>query len=379
MKIIAHLILSTFLFTIINHPVLGQKNKDIELSNLIGKRFFENTLNNWLEKNSYKTAVEVMRPEGPEILIKNYERGYSLTFDINMVLNSISLFSKGQSFSTFNGKLPLNLKFGMNRDSLYKIIDLRLDEVVNNPFVLKRTWNNQNLELIFNSKGLNQINITANTKLPEVDDLGFVRLVSSGKIVEGDCDSLIGKMSWDNESAIYEGEWKYGMPHGKGYFKDQNNNWYKGDFKYGFFWGKGQLSVAGLYQYEGEFVMSRRNGTGSCKFLAPYGEGYEGQWRQDKMNGLGKYWKSSKHYYYGNMENDKFNGKGKLATPEGWIEGTFKDGLPNGIMKQFVKQENTMIEGQWINGKREGKFKLTNTETKKETIKTFKNDIEIVE
>ena len=217
------------------------------------------------------------------------------------------------------------------------------------------------VELLFNSKGLNQVNITTADTLQRASDLNFVRLVYNGLIVSGDCDSLKGKMTWNDGQASYEGEWENNLPHGKGYFKDQYDNWYKGDFKYGYFWGKGQMKVAGHYFYDGDFVMSRRHGNGVCTFIKPKGETYEGQWKQDVMNGLGKYIISSKHYYYGNMANDKFNGRGKLVTPDGWMEGNFKDGFPDGFIKQFVKLENQMTEGQWIEGKREGKFKLTNT------------------
>jgi hypothetical protein len=372
-------ILISILLSISFAKAYGPKDKDIELSNLIGKRIFQAPLIEWLEKNSYKTAIEEIRTDGPEFIIKHYEKGYLMKYDINMVLNTITLYKGGSSYKMYKGRLPLNLKFGMNRDSLYKVIDLRFEEVEDNPYVLTRSWNNNRLELYFSSKGLNQINILANDTLPTADDMGYVRLVPNGTIVSGDCDSISGKMTWDNETAMYEGEWKNSMPHGRGYFIDQNNNWYKGEFRYGYFWGKGQLSVADYYLYEGGFLMSRRHGTGNCKFRVPKGETYEGQWKEDQMNGLGKYSTNATVYYYGNMENDKFNGKGKLVTNEGWMEGTFKEGLPNGNIKQYIKLENTMIEGSWVDGKREGKFKLTNTETKKETFKLFQNDIEIID
>ncbi|MFM9943888.1 MAG: hypothetical protein ACKVQB_01505 [Bacteroidia bacterium] len=378
MKKILILLLSFFLFSkTIN--ALGSKDKDIELTALIGKRIFQSPLNEWLEKNAYKTASEELYADGPILFLKHYEKGYTMMFDINMVLNSLTLYNQSGKYNRFKGKLPFDLRFGMNRDSLYRIIDLRLEEVEENPYILTRQWNRQKLELFFTSKGLNQVNISAVDSLPVADDLGFVRLVSNGLIVSGDCDSLTGKMSWNNATAEYEGEWENNLPHGKGYFKDKNGNWYKGDFKYGYFWGNGILSYANYYKYDGEFLMSRRQGNGICNFIKPKGENYEGEWKQDVMNGLGKYSVNARHYYYGNMQNNKFNGNGKLVTPEGWMEGVFKDGIPNGPMKQYLKLDNTMIEGKWVNGKREGKFTLTNTETKKVSYKLFMNDIEIID
>lgn len=370
--------LSFFLLSIVSHA-LGPKDKDIELSSLIGKRFFESPLNEWLEKYSYKTAMEDLQTDGPVLFVKHPEKGYSMMFDINMVLNSISLYSKGGKYQAYKGTLPLNLKFGMNRDSLYRIIELRLEEVEDNPFALTREWNNTLLQLMFNSKGLTQVNIITMDTVSHANDMNYVRLVSNGTIISGDCDSVTGKMTWNNGQATYEGEWENNMPHGKGYFKDQNDNWYKGEFKYGFFWGKGQMSVADMYLYEGDFLMSRRHGNGMCKFKVPKDESYEGQWKNDAMNGLGKYITTPKHYYYGNMKDDKFNGKGKLVTPDGWMEGVFKDGIPNGFIKQFLKLDNTMVEGNWVDGKREGKFKITNLENKKVSYKMFVGDIEIID
>ena len=357
---------------------LGPK-EIMPLSSMIGKRIFESPLNEWLEKNDYSNATEELQTDGPVLFIKHYQKGYSLMLDINMTLNTISLYGKGGKYDKYTGAMPFNLKFGMNRDSLYRIIDLRLVEEEDNPFVLTRNWNNQVLQLMFNSRGLNQITIFAPDSLPLANDVNFVRLISYGQIISGDCDSLTGKMEWNNGEAIYEGEWENNLPHGKGYFKDKYDNWYKGEFKYGYFWGQGQMNVAGYYLYNGDFVMSRRHGTGLCKFNKPKGESYEGQWKADVMTGLGKYMKNSRHYYYGNMAKDKFNGQGKLTTPDGWIEGEFKNGLPDGYMKQYLKMDNTMIEGEWKNGKREGKFKVTNTETKKVSYKTFFGDIEIID
>ena len=372
------LIFSFFLFSN-SGMALGLKEKDIELSALMGKRIFQSPLNEWLEKYSFKTASEELQTDGPVLIVKHYEKGYSMLYDINMVLNSISVFNKGGKYQSYKGKLPLNLKFGMNRDSLYRAVNLRLEDVEDNPYVLTRKWNNQLLQLMFTSKGLNQVNVLANDSIPQADDFGFIRLIYNGTVESGDCDSLKGRMTWNNGAAEYEGEWENNLPHGKGYFKDQNNNWYKGEFKYGYFWGKGQLSVADLYLYQGDFIMSRRQGTGICKFFIQKGEKYEGQWKEDQMNGLGKYIKSTKHYYYGNMANDKYNGNGKLVTPDGWIEGLFRNGLPNGFLKQYLDNENVMIEGEWISGSREGKFTITNMDNKKISYKTFKNNIEIID
>lgn len=352
--------------------------KLIDYSAFIGKRMFANPLNEWLEKNEYKNATEEFQSDGPILFLKHHKKGYSLTFDINMTLTSMSLYAQGGRYERFKGPLPFSLRFGMNRDSLYRIIDLRLEETDDNPFILTRKYNKHKLELLFNSKGLNQVNIVNDDSLSYASDLNFVRLLSNGTIVSGDCDSAEGLMTWNDGKATYEGDWANNLPHGRGNFKDQNNNVYEGEFKYGYFWGKGVLQVAGGYTYNGEFLLSRRHGNGKCDFIKPKGESYEGQWRADNMEGLGKYSKGKAFYYYGNISDNQFNGNGKMVTSEGWMEGTFKDGLPNGIMKQYIKKENIYIEGLWTMGKRQGKFKVTD-EMKKVTYRLFQDDIELID
>ena len=51
-------ILISILLSISFAKAYGPKDKDIELSNLIGKRIFQAPLIEWLEKNSYKTALK---------------------------------------------------------------------------------------------------------------------------------------------------------------------------------------------------------------------------------------------------------------------------------------------------------------------------------
>jgi len=352
--------------------------KLIDYSTFIGKRIFANPLNEWLEKNDYQGATEEFQSDGPILFLKHYKKGYSLLFDINMSLTSMSFFAQGGRFDRYKGQLPFNLRFGMNRDSLYRVIDLRLEETDDNPFILTRKYNKHKLELLFNSKGLNQVNVLNNDSLSFANDVNFVRLLSNGTIISGDCDSSLGVMRWNDGKATYEGQWENNLPHGNGYFKDQNNNVYNGQFKYGYFWGQGILKISGAYTYNGEFLLSRRHGNGKCEFTKPKGESYEGQWKADDMEGLGKYSKGKAFYYYGNLVENQFNGNGKMVTSEGWMEGIFKDSMPNGVMKQFIKKENMYIEGMWTMGKRQGKFKVTD-EMKKVTYKLFQDDIELID
>ncbi|MCB9251388.1 MAG: hypothetical protein H6605_02920 [Flavobacteriales bacterium] len=359
------------------HLYAGPEPSD-PYKDLLGKRFFETPVFNWLNEIDLQGSEEEFQTDGLVLFFKHYSKGYKIVFDVNLTLTNLNFYEKGRIYNMYSGVLPYNLKYGMKRDSLLRSIELRLREVDDNPYMLYRDYDSSRMELYFNSTGLTQISYRLTGTPQKPDDQGFVRLVSNGMIVSGDCENLNGKMTWEDGKAYYEGEWKNNLPHGKGYFRDQENNWYKGDFKYGYFWGKGELNVKGRYTYSGDMVMSRRQGTGTCKYTLPSGELYEGRWLEDQMNGLGKYSVGKNFYYYGHMENNLFNGHGKVVTQEGWMEGSFKDGLPHGNIKQYIKKDNVYLEGKWINGKKEGRFKFTD-EKNKQSFKNFTNDIEIVD
>ena len=85
--------------------------------------------------------------------------------------------------------------------------------------------------------------------------------------------------------------------------------------------------------YEGETNgFHNRHGHGKTTF--DHGDTYEGQYKDNKRRGLGKYtWKTPKNlepiYYEGQWENDEQSGHGKQIHANGAVyEGEFKDGKP---------------------------------------------------
>ena len=94
------------------------------------------------------------------------------------------------------------------------------------------------------------------------------------------------------------------------------------------------------------------------------------------MEGQGKYYQGESYLYIGDMKNNAFNGKGTLTTPEGTVTGSFKNGKPHGVCKQISNDEQQWAEGNYTNGKKNGKFKISSNGLERNV--TYEDDIEII-
>jgi hypothetical protein len=77
------------------------------------------------------------------------------------------------------------------------------------------------------------------------------------------------------------------------------------------------------------------------------------------MEGTGTFVRGKSYVYSGSMKNNAFNGKGALKTPDGFITGSFKNGKPHGKCTQVTTDGSISIEGNFVNGLKEGKFTAT--------------------
>ena len=98
---------------------------------------------------------------------------------------------------------------------------------------------------------------------------------------------------WNNCRAVitkdltaYVGEFKDGLPHGKGTLTYSDGAVYSGGFKFGKEHGIGIfICFAHGSKYEGEFQNGKKHGNGVYTY--PDGVIYEGDWSEGKRNGLG--------------------------------------------------------------------------------------------
>ena len=161
---------------------------------------------------------------------------------------------------------------------------------------------------------------------------------------------------WGRESRrngdVLEGKYIDGRVTGKGILKNAKGNLYVGDFVDNKRHGYGELDTNRLH-YKGQFLGDRFNGkgiihfkieghdydgdfrdneiNGSGVFRWTNGDVYDGQMTRGKMNGFGRYTYANGQIYEGNYVNGVKEGKGKLTYPNGFVyDGDFIGGRPRG-------------------------------------------------
>ncbi|NWU87653.1 AL2CL protein, partial [Onychorhynchus coronatus] len=148
-------------------------------------------------------------------------------------------------------------------------------------------------------------------------------------------------------SAAYEGEWRWGKPHGKGTLKWRDGRNHVGDFKEGLehgfgiclvprraedrydcykcHWYEGKMRGYGICEYgndlvyKGYFKDNVRQGFGILEnFSAERPFRYTGQWENDKKNGYGVWEdKDRGERYIGTWLDDHRHGQGIVVTQSG--------------------------------------------------------------
>ena len=160
--------------------------------------------------------------------------------------------------------------------------------------------------------------------LPEEDANSTVEVVAevANEIVEAVVPLENDVNTWhtiEDGKCRYKGEWKNGLPNGKGikhFFK--TDSYIDGNFVDGFAEGHGKQTFEQTWEktvpyYEGEFKRNHFHGKGEYH----YGDGdyYKGDWKDSKYNGQGAaYSKRLDRTWVGEYEND-VKGEGN------WVKG----------------------------------------------------------
>jgi len=308
-----------------------------------------------------------------------FDDGISIDFNSDIAAYRILLYDSGYSYKQYTKQLPFNIKWGMK---LLEIEDLTgvHDPVKGNKFATILLNEDYQMEFFFTSKKLSHLRITAseNTLKKYTEKLQIanqMRLMPNGEATEGNVIDGTGTMVWGKGSAVYSGQWSYGLPHGRGQYVDTFGNKYEGDFKLGFFWGQGEFySKLYQYSYSGSYAMSTKHGEGRIQYANNVK--YQGFWVQDNMHGAGVYSVGKRYTYKGFVYNNKLTGKGTVLTPEGTITGSFRNGKPHGICTQTTKDNLQSLTGPFTDGKKNGKF--TALIMGEERIIFYENDVEAV-
>ena len=157
------------------------------------------------------------------------------------------------------------------------------------------------------------------------------------------------------DGSMYEGEWRDDQPWGYGVMTYVNKDEYNGPF------------VAGLR--EGE------KGTMDSQNIAGLSGVYIGDWLSDEMHGRGTLTWSDGTVYEGTFKDGLMNGIGKMtfADDGGVYEGPFLAGLRHGVGTHTLSDGSCYV-GSFLNDVREGNGKYTDAKDGSVYVGDWKDD-----
>lgn len=130
-----------------------------------------------------------------------------------------------------------------------------------------------------------------------------------GTFRNGEYDGF-GRLSYDDERAVYKGYWRAGKRNGRGTYWDRENNVYIGQWRNGRRHGHGVQA----FRVEGwtEDAYTERG-------LQDNSENYTGNFRNDVFYGEGTYRWADGTKYVGNWAANKMHGEGQFEYANGFI------------------------------------------------------------
>ena len=133
-------------------------------------------------------------------------------------------------------------------------------------------------------------------------------------------DSIInlGRDVYQDEIALYQGEWKDDLFHGCGVEKIPSKGTYTGQFKNGLVEGFGIQEFPNGQVYKGDWKNNMKHGVGEDTYAT--GDRYLGEFKNNKRYGRGtEYW-SNGDIFIGQYENDVRQGAGKYTFADGRVQ-----------------------------------------------------------
>jgi len=129
--------------------------------------------------------------------------------------------------------------------------------------------------------------------------------------------------------------------------------------------GHGKFEYVNQTIYSGEWKLSKgkkvKHGQGKITFPGAPGqtfgvEEYEGEWKDDKMDGEGRYTFTSGAEYVGSWQQGKMHGYGRMVYADGTsYEGTWANNLMHGE-GTYVDTDGVEWSGIFVNGSFESKI-----------------------
>ncbi|CAB9528198.1 whole genome shotgun sequence [Seminavis robusta] len=156
-----------------------------------------------------------------------------------------------------------------------------------------------------------------------------------------------GRMIYEEDQRIYEGEWRHGRWHGFGEAKFANGDNYEGEYRFDQRHGHGKYSWSDGRSYDGDFSEDRRHGKGL--FVWPDGAIYEGEFSNGQREGHGSYKFSDGGQFTGNWKDGRYNGFGTCSWEDGrCYRGEWRNGMAHGKGIETYADGTVRHDGQWV-------------------------------
>lgn len=228
-----------------------------------------------------------------------------------------------------------------------------------------------------------------NGKLHGVGVLVAKQGVYSGSFMNGLLEGN-GKYQDKLDGSVISGEFRYGQPHGFATCAFPNGDAFRGKFHDGVPVGVGAYDVKNGTEYEGQMGEGGADGLGIMQ-TADGTMRYTGEFKDNKLHGLGLQQFSNGDIYKGKFEDGRIHGRGMFQFPnddscsgnfvDGALDGEgefnfasgdkykghFKQGVMHGPGVMSWLQDNTTFKGQFKDGKVNGSGKLIQRRPRKES------------
>ena len=147
--------------------------------------------------------------------------------------------------------------------------------------------------------------------------------------------------------SFYFGEKENETREGYGSIIFPSGNMYKGLWKNDMMDGYGKYIELNVGIFEGTFSKNKKHGSGCFYYFDK--SFYNGCYVNDCKDGYGVYFKNNYLHYSGNWKKDMFHGVGKLYNNNGLIQysGNFKRNKRHGKGKLYNQNGKLILEGEW--------------------------------
>jgi hypothetical protein len=157
----------------------------------------------------------------------------------------------------------------------------------------------------------------------------------------------LGKMVYEEDGRIFEGDWRHGRWHGYGKATFSNGDAYDGEYKFDQRHGKGVYRWADGRVFDGQFSEDKRHGHGV--FTWPDGAVYDGEFVNGQRQGHGKYRFADGGEYVGSWHGGRYSGFGTCTWEDGRrYRGEWRNGMAHGRGTETYPNGTVRHDGQWI-------------------------------